>query len=95
MKRQPNSTAGDFKDKGGVEDTKFEVPFDIRCEACDKMWARGVRFSALKRRVGEYVGTPVYELAFKCKLCRGDIVARTDPKSKQYVFVEGAYKIVR
>lgn len=74
--------------------TKFEAPFHVRCKQCGKMWAKGVRFSALKKEVGKYLGTPVYELAFKCKLCRNQIVVRTDPKSTQYVFTEGAYKMV-
>jgi hypothetical protein len=37
----------------------------------------------------------VFEFVFKCKLCPQIIKVRTDPEIVDYVFTEGARRIVR
>ena len=43
----------------GVLTIRFEMPFNVRCGACEHMIAKGVRFNAEKRKVGNYYSTPI------------------------------------
>ena len=38
---------------------RFEMPFNIWCGGCNSMIAKGVRFNAEKRKVGNYYFTKV------------------------------------
>ena len=40
------------------------------------------------------MSTTVYEFVFKCKLCPQILKVRTDPEIVDYVFTEGARRIV-
>jgi coiled-coil domain-containing protein 130 len=94
MRREPSKQADDFKDPQGIMGSKFEIPFHVRCLSCKTLIAKGVRFSALKKKTGKFLSTDIFQFAFKCKLCKSQIVVETDPKNSEYKFIEGAYKIV-
>ena len=38
---------------------RFEMPFNIWCGGCNSMIAKGVRFNAEKKQVGNYYSTKV------------------------------------
>ncbi|KAF7553202.1 hypothetical protein G7Z17_g3798 [Cylindrodendrum hubeiense] len=78
----------------GVLTVRFEMPFAIWCSTCPKptIIGQGVRFNAQKRRVGNYLSTPIWAFRIRHLDCGGDIEIRTDPKNTAYVVVEGAAK---
>ncbi|KAK2736661.1 hypothetical protein FQN57_000598 [Myotisia sp. PD_48] len=73
---------------------RFEMPFAIWCTTCNPpesvMIGQGVRFNALKRKVGNYYSTPIFSFRMKHSICGGWIEIRTDPKNTEYVVTEGA-----
>ncbi|KAK7415255.1 Protein saf4 [Neonectria punicea] len=78
----------------GALTVRFELPFAVWCASCPKptVIGQGVRFNAQKRRVGNYLSTPVWAFRFRHADCGGDIEVRTDPRNTAYVVVEGAAK---
>lgn len=66
------------------------MPFNIWCLGCNKHVGRGVRFNAEKKKVGEYYSTTIWSFRMKCHMCSNWIEIHTDPKSSEYVVVEGA-----
>lgn len=46
---------------------RFEMPFNVWCGGCNSMIAKGVRFNAEKKQVGNYYSTKVRFLVFDCK----------------------------
>ena len=56
------------------------------------MIAKGVRFNAEKKCVGNYMSTKIYEFSMKCHLCGNKIIVRADPESCEYKYLEGAYR---
>lgn len=75
----------------GALTVRFEMPFPVWCEACpqETLIGQGVRFNAIKRRVGNYHSTAVFSFAIKHAACGGDIEIRTDPRNTDYVVVSG------
>lgn len=53
---------------------------------------QGVRFNAEKKKVGNYLSTPIWSFRMKHTACGGIWEIRTDPKKSEYVVVEGARK---
>ncbi|PGH08163.1 coiled-coil domain-containing protein 130 [Blastomyces parvus] len=72
---------------------RFEMPFAVWCSTCKPadsvLIGQGVRFNALKKRVGNYYSTPIYSFRMKHTVCGGWIEIRTDPKNTAYVVTEG------
>ncbi|ORX50109.1 DUF572-domain-containing protein [Hesseltinella vesiculosa] len=78
----------------GILIVRFEMPFNIWCEGCDKHIGRGVRYNAEKKQIGKYYSTAIYQFRMKCHLCNQWIEIHTDPKNTEYVVVSGAKRKV-
>ena len=78
----------------GILTVRFEMPFPIWCTTCPKptIIGQGVRFNAEKKKVGNYLTTPIFSFRMKHVACGGWIEIRTDPKNTAYVVTEGAKK---
>lgn len=76
----------------GILVIRFEMPFNIWCEGCESMIAKGVRFNAEKKQVGNYYSTKIWEFSMKAACCKHEIVIQTDPKNCEYVIIKGARK---
>ncbi|KAL8925299.1 MAG: hypothetical protein Q9208_003589 [Pyrenodesmia sp. 3 TL-2023] len=79
----------------GILTVRFEMPFPIWCTTCKPnpmIIGQGVRFNAEKKKVGNYLSTPIYSFRMKHTACGGWIEIRTDPKNTAYVVTEGARK---
>lgn len=92
-KKKPPSFSRD-----GTQTVRFEMPFAIWCEHCEKAKSKptpigqGVRFNAAKRKVGMYHTTPIFAFRMRHAECAGAIEIRTDPQNTAYVVTEGARK---
>lgn len=74
---------------------RFELPYAVWCLSCPPPPAivgQGVRFNAVKTRIGNYHSTPIWEFKMKHTACGGEWVIKTDPKTATYVVVSGARK---
>ncbi|THU60944.1 hypothetical protein C4D60_Mb07t18090 [Musa balbisiana] len=71
---------------------RFEMPFNIWCGGCNSMIAKGVRFNAEKKQVGNYYSTKIWSFAMKSACCKHEIVIQTDPKNCEYVIISGAQR---
>lgn len=76
----------------GILVIRFEMPFNIWCGGCNAMIAKGVRFNAEKKQVGNYYSTKIWSFKMKTACCRHEIEIHTDPKNCEYVIVSGADK---
>lgn len=56
------------------------------------MIAKGVRFNAEKKQVGNYYSTKIWSFSMKAACCRQEIVIQTDPQNCEYVIISGAEK---
>ncbi|XP_021723890.1 coiled-coil domain-containing protein 130-like [Chenopodium quinoa] len=74
----------------GILIIRFEMPFNIWCEGCESMIAKGVRFNAEKKQVGNYYSTKIWSFTMKSACCKHEIEIHTDPKNCEYVIVKGA-----
>ena len=75
----------------GILTVRFELPFAVWCTKCkpEQIIGQGVRFNAEKKKVGNYLSTPIWSFRFKHTACGGWIEVRTDPKNTAYVVTEG------
>lgn len=78
----------------GILIIRFEMPYNIWCGGCSSMIAKGVRFNAEKKQVGNYYSTKIWSFAMKSPCCKHEIVIQTDPKNCEYVIISGAQKKV-
>lgn len=76
----------------GILVIRFEMPFNVWCGGCNSMIAKGVRFNAEKKQVGNYYSTKIWSFTMKSACCRHEIVIHTDPKNTEYVIISGAQK---
>ncbi|KAF2624466.1 DUF572-domain-containing protein [Macroventuria anomochaeta] len=78
----------------GILTVRFELPFAVWCQHCkpEAIVGQGVRFNAAKKKVGNYYSTPIWSFKMKHTACGGEWEVRTDPKTTQYVCVEGCRK---
>ncbi|CAN6445985.1 unnamed protein product [Victoria cruziana] len=76
----------------GILIIRFEMPFNIWCGGCHSMIAKGVRFNAEKKQVGNYYSTKIWRFSMKSACCKHEIVIETDPKNCEYVIISGAEK---
>ena len=71
------------------------MPYDVRCGACGHSIAKGVRFNAEKKKIGQYHSTPIWSFTMKSACCAQEIVVHTDPANTEYNVVKGAERCVR
>lgn len=76
----------------GILIIRFEMPFNIWCGGCNSMIAKGVRFNAEKKQVGNYYSTKIWSFTMKSACCQHEIVIHTDPKNCEYVIISGAQR---
>ncbi|KAL6573662.1 hypothetical protein OROHE_002121 [Orobanche hederae] len=76
----------------GILIIRFEMPYNIWCGGCEAMIAKGVRFNAEKKQVGNYYSTKIWSFSMKSACCRHEIVIQTDPQNCEYVIISGARK---
>lgn len=76
----------------GILIIRFEMPFNIWCGGCNAMIAKGVRFNAEKKQVGNYYSTKIWSFSMKAACCKQEIVIQTDPKNCEYVITSGAQR---
>lgn len=76
----------------GARKIRFEMPFHVRCTSCQKMIAKGVRFNAIKKKSGRYLGTIIFSFEMCCPGCKAQIIIKTDPKNCEYLLVQGCIK---
>lgn len=76
----------------GILIIRFEMPFNVWCGGCNHMIAKGVRFNAEKKQVGNYYSTKIWRFTMKSACCKHEIVIETDPKNTEYVIVSGAQR---
>jgi coiled-coil domain-containing protein 130 len=78
----------------GILTVRFELPFAVWCQHCkpEGIVGQGVRFNAAKEKVGNYYSTPIWSFKMKHTACGGEWEIRTDPKTTQYVCVQGCRK---
>lgn len=76
----------------GILIIRFEMPFNIWCGGCNSMIAKGVRFNAEKKQVGNYYTTKIWSFTMKAACCKQQIVIQTDPQNCDYVIISGAQK---
>lgn len=77
----------------GGSKVRYETPFHVRCEGCQNMVAKGVRFNSIKTWVGNFHTTQIFEFRMKCPQCPQRFVVRTDPEHCDYIYVSGAKRI--
>lgn len=78
----------------GILIIRFEMPYHIWCAGCNHMIAKGVRFNAEKKQVGNYYSTKIWNFTMKAPCCKQEIVIQTDPKNCEYLVISGAQKKV-
>ncbi|KMZ71980.1 putative Coiled-coil domain-containing protein [Zostera marina] len=76
----------------GILIIRFEMPFNIWCGGCNSMIAKGVRFNAEKKQVGNYYSTKIWSFSMKAACCKNLIVIQTDPKNCEYLIISGAQR---
>ncbi|KAK1269632.1 hypothetical protein QJS04_geneDACA018515 [Acorus gramineus] len=76
----------------GILIIRFEMPFNIWCGGCNAMIAKGVRFNAEKKQVGNYYSTKIWSFTMKSACCKHEIVIQTDPKNCEYLIISGAQR---
>ena len=74
----------------GILIIRFEMPYNIWCNGCDKHIGMGVRYNAEKKKVGNYYSTIIYKFRMKCHLCDQYFEIQTDPANCEYVILSGA-----
>ncbi|GFP94573.1 coiled-coil domain-containing protein 130 [Phtheirospermum japonicum] len=76
----------------GILVIRFEMPYNIWCGGCESMIAKGVRFNAEKKQVGNYYSTKIWSFTMKSACCSHEIVIQTDPQNCEYLIISGARK---
>ena len=74
----------------GILIIRFEMPYNIWCNGCNKHIGMGVRYNAEKRKVGNYYSTIIYKFRMKCHLCDQYMEIQTDPANCDYKILSGA-----
>lgn len=69
----------------GILVIRFEMPYKVFCNKCNEVIAKGVRFNAEKKTVGNYFSTKILEFTMKCCFCDNILKIQTDPKNCEYI----------
>ena len=91
-RRRKAGHAGTGQSQSQTQTVRFEMPFAVWCHGCappPALIAQGVRFNAVKKRVGSYFSTPIWAFRIRHGACGQEIEIRTDPKNTEYVVAEG------
>ena len=78
-----------------IQTVRFEMPFAVWCHGCappPTLIPQGVRFNAVKTRVGLYFSTPIWAFRIRHGACGKELEIRTDPKNTEYTVAEGGRK---
>ncbi|KAH3758827.1 CWC16 protein [Pelomyxa schiedti] len=78
----------------GIIIIRFELPYNIWCGGCGIHIAKGKRFNAEKKCVGNYFSTKIFKFRMRCHLCPNYFEIQTDPQHSDYVIVSGASRKV-
>ncbi|CEL91955.1 unnamed protein product [Vitrella brassicaformis CCMP3155] len=78
----------------GILIIRFELPFKCICTKCGSYIAKGVRFNAEKKCIGNYYTTKIWEFRMTCYYCDNTFAIKTDPEQCEYVILEGLHKKV-
>ena len=78
----------------GVLTIRFEMPFHVKCGACEHTIAKGVRFNAEKKKIGMYHTTPIWSFTMRSPCCSQEIEVQTDPARTEYNVTKGAERCV-
>ena len=70
------------------------MPFNVRCGACGHTIAKGVRFNAEKKKIGNYHSTPIWSFTMYSACCHQEIEVQTDPANTEYNVAKGAERCV-
>jgi len=73
----------------GIMVIRFELPWSTFCTKCDRLLAKGVRFNADKKKVGNYFTTAIWSFKMNCPSCSNPLEVQTDPQNRDYVCVAG------
>jgi len=65
------------------------MPWDVFCLSCGGHLAKASRYNAEKKHDGNYFSTKIWTFKFKCHLCSGEIVLKTDPENRDYACIVG------
>jgi len=76
----------------GIMVIRFELPWSTFCTKCDRLLAKGVRFNADKKKVGNYFTTAIWSFKMNCPSCSNPLEVQTDPQNRDYVCVTGLKK---
>ncbi|KAK5133860.1 hypothetical protein LTR08_007191 [Meristemomyces frigidus] len=89
-RRAPGTLRRDAKGVA-VQTVRFELPYAVWCHHCKPhaIIGQGVRFNAVKEKVGYYYSTPIWKFTIKHTACGGALEVRTDPKNTAYVVTAG------
>lgn len=82
----------DGQPQSQIQTVRFEMPFAVWCHGCappPTLIPQGVRFNAVKRRVGSYYTTPIWAFRIRHGACGKELEIHTDPKNTEYVVAEG------
>lgn len=74
----------------GILIIRFEMPYNIWCNGCNKHIGMGVRYNSEKKKVGNYYSTIIYKFRMKCHLCDQYFEIQTDPANCDYKILSGA-----
>jgi len=58
------------------------------------MIAKGVRFNAVKKKAGRYLGTTIFQFTMPCTNCKNTIIIKTDPQNCEYLLVSGCIRYI-
>lgn len=61
----------------------------LRCGGCGHLIAKGVRFNADKKQIGNYFSTKIWSFKMRAPCCSAEIEVQTDPKNCEYNVVTG------
>lgn len=70
------------------------MPFNVWCDGCNHLIAKGVRFNAEKKHHGNYFSTKIWSFKMLSPCCQTPIEVRTDPKTTEYLVISGARRKV-
>lgn len=73
----------------GILIVRFEMPYNTWCLHCNEHIGKGVRYNAEKKRIGNYLSTPIFQFRMKCANCKGWMEIHTDPQNHDFKFVSG------
>lgn len=82
------------KSSQGILVIRFEMPFNVWCDGCNHLIAKGVRFNAEKKHHDNYFSTKVWSFKMLSPCCQTQIEVRTDPKTTEYLVISGARRKV-